>query len=99
MEAFAAQEIHRKDSLDEDKLMQKLANGRLDAAFIRKEAALYRIKMDTSYNNIKVGPVIGSADIMLRIHPSKAATLDSINAAITKIIDNGQLQSIYDKYR
>lgn len=99
MDAFASKKISRQDSQDEDKLMQKMASGRLDAAFIRKEAAQYRIKVDSKFKALVIGDVIGSADIMLRIHPSKSSVIESINAAIKTLKENGTLDEIYSQYR
>jgi polar amino acid transport system substrate-binding protein len=99
MDAFGSRKITRKDSLDEDKLMLKLANNRIDAAFIRKEAAQYRIKTDSKLANIETGNVIGSADIMFRIHPSKSGVIPSINKAISELQASGALDAIYNKYR
>lgn len=99
MDAFAGRKIHRQDSLDEDKLMQKMAGGRLNAAFIRKEAAQYRIKVDNKFKALVIGDVIGSADIMLRVHPSKSSIMDSLNSAIKTLKESGKIDEIYSQYR
>lgn len=99
MDAFASKMINRQDSQDEDKLMNKVASGRIDAAFIRKEAAQYRIKVDSKFKDLVIGDVIGSADIMLRIHPSKSSVVESINAAIKTLKESGKLDEIYSRYR
>ncbi len=99
MEAFASNKISRQDSQDEDKLMLKMASGRLDAAFIRKEAAQYRIKIDDQYKALVIGDAIGSVDIMLRIHPSKSSAIESINFAIKTLKESGVIDEIYSKYR
>lgn len=99
MDAFASKSINRQDSLDEDKLMQKMAGGRLDAAFIRKEAVQYRIKVDSKFKELVIGDVIGSADIMLRVHPSKSSVIESLNTAIKTLKGNGKLDEIYSRYR
>lgn len=99
MDAFASGQIQRKDSVSEDQLLKKLASGRLDLVFIRKEALLYRQKIDAAYRTLVMGDVIGSADISIRIHPSKASHITEINAAITAIRNDGSLERIYDRYR
>jgi len=99
MDAFASKQLIRQDSLNEDKLMLKLANNRIDTAFIRKEAALYRIKTNPKLKTVEVGNEIGSADIMFRIHPSKSSTLSDINQAITNLKANGTIEQIYTTYR
>lgn len=99
MDAFGSGSIHRQDSLNEDKLMLKLVNNRIDTAFIRKEAAQYRIKTDASLKSIQIGSVIGSADIMFRVHPSKASVIPAINEAITELKANGTVETIYAQYR
>jgi polar amino acid transport system substrate-binding protein len=99
MDAFTAGSLLRQDSLNEDKLMLKLVNNRIDTAFIRKEAAQYRIKTDPKLKTIKIGDVIGSADIMFRVHPSKASVIPAMNQAITELKANGTIETIYSKYR
>lgn len=99
MDAFASGKIIRQDSPDEDKLMLKLANGRVDTAFIRKEAALYRIKTNPKFNTVEVGDEISSADIMFRVHPSKASALNEINQAITNLKASGAIEQIFTNYR
>ena len=79
--------------------MLKLANNRIDTAFIRKEAALYRIKTNPKLKTVEVGNEIGSADIMFRIHPSKSSILGDINQAITNLKANGTIEQIYTTYR
>lgn len=99
MDAFSAGSIKRADSVDEDQLMKKLANARLDTVFIRKEAALYRIKINPDYAKLAVGNSISSSDISMRLHPSKKSALDSINKAIAKLKQNGEMDKIFAKYQ
>lgn len=99
MDAFASGQIQRKDSVNEEQLLKKLSSGRLDLVFIRREAVLYRQKIDAEYHGLVIGDVIGSADISIRIHPSKAAHIAEINAAISAIQSDGSLEHIYARYR
>lgn len=99
MDAFGSGSILRQDSLNEDKLMLKLVNNRIDTAFIRKEAAQYRIKTDSNLKSVQIGSVIGSADIMFRVHPSKASVIPAMNKAITALKSNGTIDTIYSQYR
>lgn len=99
MEAFSSGALLRKDSLSEDNLMLKLAHNRIDVAFIRKEAAQYRIKVNNEFKNLVFKDRISSVDIMLRVHPSKSDALGSLNSAIKTLKENGTIETIFQKYR
>jgi len=99
MDAFKSKKIKRQDSQSEEKLMLKMASGRLDAMFIRKEAVQYRIKIDEQFKDLVIGDAIGAVGIMFRIHPSKASAVESLNSAIEQLKANGKIDEIYSKYR
>ena len=99
MDAFASRSMKRQDSQGEQQLMLKMASGRLDAMFIRKEAVQYRMKIDEKFKGLVIGDAIGAADIMFRVHPSKAQVVESINSAIEELKANGKIEEIYSKYR
>ncbi len=99
MDAFAKGEIKREEGNDEENLLKRLLKGRYKQVFIRKEIAEYWMKLNPRYQNFEIGDVIGSAEIMIRVHPSKAHVLERFNKAIQQLKQSGQIERIYVQYR
>ena len=98
-DAFEAKKIIRIDNLSESLLLKQLLYDRVDQIFIGYRTILYYQKMYPEYRSFVVGNVVGEADVKLRIHPSKAYILPDINHALRQLIEAGEIQKIYDKYR
>nr|CCG06104.1 putative amino acid ABC transporter, periplasmic protein [Hahella chejuensis] len=96
---FQNGDIERYDVNGESQLLTMLVAGRLDQVIINKDLALYRMRENPVYRGLEPGFEVGGVDVMLRIHPNKAAALERLNAAIKALIDSGEIEGIWDKYR
>ncbi len=83
---------------DENKLIQLLLAGRLGQALMNKDFANYQIKTLGLKDKLVVGKPCSVVDMMIRFHPSKKQAVPRFNKAIEKLLKNGTIQSIYDKY-
>ncbi|MDM8536574.1 transporter substrate-binding domain-containing protein [Desulfobacterales bacterium HSG17] len=97
--AFANREIIRKDSVTEIHLLRKLEVGRIDQVFINKVTAQYWMKKTPAYKNLEIGDEISSLDVMLRLHPNKKGVLDRLNKALKHLVESGEIDRIYARYR
>ena len=84
---------------NENKLIQLLLAGRLDQALMNKDFALYQIKERKLGNRLVVSKPYDSLDMMIRFHPSKKEALPRFNRAIDKLLGDGTIEKIYDRYR
>ncbi|WP_320175116.1 transporter substrate-binding domain-containing protein [Maridesulfovibrio sp.] len=96
---FADGRINTHILENEDKLLQLLLAGRLDQALINKDTALYQIRELGIGDKLVVGKSYDSLDMMIRFHPSKQYALPRFNKAIDKLLNDGIIAKIYDKYR
>ncbi|MCG6201546.1 substrate-binding periplasmic protein [Psychromonas antarctica] len=83
----------------EKKLIQLLLAGRLDQAFINKDFALYQIKKQHLTEQLVIGESNSVVDQMIRFHPTKKSALPRFNKAIKKLIKDGSIEHIYERYR
>lgn len=84
---------------NEDELIKLLLAGRIDQAFMNKKFAQYQIKTRRLGDELVVGDVFSSKDIMIRFHPSRKAAIPRFNKAIRKLKGNGTIDRILNKYR
>lgn len=96
---FAEERIKPYPMQDENKLIQMLLAGRLDQALMNKDFANYRIKVQSLQDRLKVSKPCSIVDIMMRLHPTRKHAIPRINKALQKLIDNGTIRGIYDRYR
>ncbi|MFW5499160.1 MULTISPECIES: substrate-binding periplasmic protein [unclassified Maridesulfovibrio] len=96
---FADGRINTHVLENEDKLLQLLLAGRLDQAFMNKDTALYQIRELGLEDKLIVGKAYDSLDMMIRFQPSKQYMLPRFNKAIDKLLNDGTITKIYDKYR
>lgn len=83
---------------DENKLIQLLLAGRLGQALMNKDFAQYQIKTLGLKGRLIIGKPCSVVDMMIRFHPSKKHAVPRLNKAIEKLLKNGTIKSIYDKY-
>jgi polar amino acid transport system substrate-binding protein len=88
---------NRLDS--ENKLIQLLLAERLDQALINKDFALYQIKKQHLTNQLVVSEFNSVIEQMIRFHPTKKSALPRFNKAIKKLLKDGSIERIYDRYR
>ncbi|ACS80528.1 substrate-binding periplasmic protein [Maridesulfovibrio salexigens] len=96
---FADGRINTHVLENENKLLQLLLAGRLDQAFMNKDTALYQIRELGVEDQLLVGKTYDSLDMMIRFQPSKQYVLPRFNKAIDKLLNDGTITKIYDKYR
>jgi len=97
--AFSEEKIIKIDNLSEKYLLKQLLLGRLDQIFIGYRTVLYYMKRYPEYQHLIIGDFISKVDVKIRIHPNKAHLLPDINAGLQKMITNGDIESIYNKYK
>jgi len=83
----------------ENKLIQLLLAERLDQAFINKDFAQYKIKTHHDEQQLVIGESTSMVEQMIRFHPKKKSALPRFNNAIKKLLKNGTIERIYDRYR
>ena len=84
----------RNDSSDNISQIQKVALERTDAGIIDRAALAYVLKKNKVLKErnveIEIGPVINRSDLKIRVHTSRPELVESINAAIKKMKQNGK---------
>ncbi len=92
----------RSDSSDNISQIQKVALQRSDAGIIDRAALVYVLKnnKELKERNVKVeiGPVINRSDLKIRVHTSRPELVESINAAIKEMKQDGAIQKTIDSY-
>ena len=83
----------------EENLLKQLALVRVEQIFMGYRTVLYFKKKDSRFRNLQIGDVVGQNNISLRLHPSKGYLLPELNQALQKLLDSGEIQAIYDKYK
>jgi polar amino acid transport system substrate-binding protein len=58
-----------------------------------------KLNSDDANGSILIGSIISSADLMLRVHPSKKHVLQQLNSIITELITEGEIEGILARYR
>lgn len=91
--------IHAVFCSDEERLMDLLAEGRIDATVILKPFAQYQIKKRRKFQDLAFGREFSRLDIMMRLHPSRAEALKRFDKAIKRLKQSGEMERIYDRYR
>lgn len=84
---------------DEDKLLQLLAERRIDVTIIHKPLVQYRMKTTPEYRDFVIGKPFIQDDIMMRFIPSKSYAVPRFNKAIRQLINSGKINEIQAKYR
>jgi polar amino acid transport system substrate-binding protein len=97
--AMSAGLITRLDNLSSDLLLEQLLVGRLDQIFIGYDTILYMQKIRPEYRVLEIGNVVDEQDVMLRLHPDKAAYLPLFNQALQQMMKDGEIEKIYSQYR
>ncbi|WP_281558562.1 transporter substrate-binding domain-containing protein [Thalassomonas sp. RHCl1] len=98
-QAFASGKIKKVENSIEQSLLKQLALGRIEQIFMGYRTVLYFKKQGGVFKDLAIGDVVGRNSISLRLHPSKAYLLPGINAALQKMLDSGEIQAIFDKYK
>jgi polar amino acid transport system substrate-binding protein len=97
--SFANEDIERINLKDGQSLLNFFAAGRIDYIIIDKTVAEYWMLNHTNHKEYEINYVVSSADIMLRVHPSKIQVLSKLNTAIKELVSSGEIEKIYAQYR
>lgn len=84
---------------NEHKLIKLLAAERLSQVLINKDFAQYEIKKQNLSEQLILGPSYHVLDMMIRFHPKKKDAVPRFNKAIDKLVKDGTIDKIYQKYR
>lgn len=95
---FRSGQFRREDGKDDKEILTKLGAGRYDWLVINEAVLDYAQKIQHRKLCLPIA-IIGEAEVMLRLHPSKAGMLPRINAAILKLHANGRLAAIRKQYQ
>lgn len=98
-QAFASGQIKKVENSIEEHLLKQLALDRIAQIFMGYRTVLYFKKQGGAFKHLVAGNVVGRNSIRLRLHPSKAHLLPGIDAALQKMLDSGEIQAIFDKYK
>lgn len=100
VKAFEAKEVTREDVNSPDLNFNKLKLGRIGAFVLSDILAAYELKTKADYSSMAMAPYVLSEH---QIHWAFSATnkvqADRINAALTKLRDNGTITRILAKYK
>jgi polar amino acid transport system substrate-binding protein len=84
---------------DENKLVQMVLAGRLEQAIMNKDFALFAIKELGAEEQLVISKPCDTVDIMIRFHPSKRKAVSKFNKALKRLMSDGTIDKIYNKYR
>ena len=99
MQSIADGHIERVDVTDEPNLFNLLERGRVNQIFTDRVVQQYWAKKHPHYQRFPTSKTLISLDVMLRLHPSKAPRLAAINQALRQLIERGQVDEIFKRYR
>ncbi|MDG1580524.1 transporter substrate-binding domain-containing protein [Pseudomonas sp. GOM6] len=91
-------QLDRRNALNEQQLLSMLSKSRFDQILINKAVAQYNLLMIPQYRQLKIGDVVSSYDVSMRVHPRHAAWLDRLDAAIVQLKQQGTIDKIYARY-
>ncbi len=96
--SFNAGVILREDGENERNLLFRLAAGRFNQVIVQANSVEYWMAVEPEFQKLEVGPVNYTAEIMMRVHPSKAAAIPRLNNAIHLLKNNGKIREIYQQF-
>ena len=97
--AFSAGMVIRVQGGSEYTLAEQLLKGRFNQIFIGKTTFLHLQREHPAFRSLEMGDVVAQAEVMMRIHISKAELLPRLNQALLALKKKGEIAAIYAKYR
>ncbi len=97
-ELFATQRITKVENVSEINLLKQLSINRLNHIFIGYRTILYYQKNYPEFRKFKIGGVVNSAKIRMRVQPAKANLLNVIDETLTQLKYDGVIDDVYQKY-
>ncbi|BBN83716.1 hypothetical protein PA25_37010 [Pseudoalteromonas sp. A25] len=86
------------DNISEKELLGQLAYGRLDYVLIGKDTAHYYMANNPKYRQFKDAYTIETAQVSMRLQPHLIELKEQLNTALTTMINNNEIDTIYKKY-
>ncbi|MEW6983842.1 substrate-binding periplasmic protein [Colwelliaceae bacterium 6471] len=96
--AFNENKIIKVENLSESILLKQLITNRLQYVFIGFRTILY-YQQQPIYKQLAIGEIVSEVQAKMRIHPSKAHFLPELNAGLKLMLENGDIEKIYQKYQ
>ncbi|TWX58559.1 substrate-binding periplasmic protein [Colwellia hornerae] len=97
--SFAKDEINRILNKSESLLIKQLLAERIDQIFISKSSIEYMKRHLPALNDIVVGDVVSSVEVMMRVHPTKLELIPRLNKALQQMINDKSIEKIIAKYQ
>ncbi|WP_338292618.1 substrate-binding periplasmic protein [Planctobacterium marinum] len=97
--AFSSEMIIRINNVSQTNLLQQLLKDRFKQVFVGLNTILYFQKEMPEYRHLQIGSVVDKRDVMMRVHPNQKAILPVLNDALMQMINEGEIQRIYARYR
>jgi ABC-type amino acid transport substrate-binding protein len=102
MKLFSDARVSRVDKEDSETLYKLLSLGRLGALIDTRVAFDYRMKKNTQqsqYRLKKSNLIDGEYDLSCVLSQKSLLPLDSLNLALRKLVDTGEIASVFNRYR
>lgn len=93
-----AGQIDRRNGLNEAQLLEMLAKSRFDQIVVNKAIVQYSMIKVPEYRYLEIGDAMSAFDVSMRVHPRHEAWLDTLDAAILQLKQQGVIKKIYAKY-
>lgn len=93
-----AGQIDRRNGLNEAQLLEMLAKSRFDQVVVNKAIVQYSMIKVPEYRYLEIGDAMSTFDVSMRVHPKHEAWLDTLDAAILQLKQQGVIKKIYGKY-
>ena len=95
-QAFSQKIARRIEGADETQLLHLLINERIDQVFMSKQVFLYLQSRHSEYSSFVIGDVVGRYDVAIRVHPSQAQIIPTLNRTIQTLKANGTIKQLFD---
>lgn len=98
-QAFENKLITKVSNRSEKLLLKQLMADRIKYLFIGDITIKYYMQQNPQYRDLVIGDMVSSVAVKLRVHPSKAYIIETLNTALRALIAQGEIDKIYQKYQ
>jgi len=98
-QAFEQKLITKVSNRSEKLLLKQLIADRVKYIFIGDTTVKYYMQQNPEYRNLAFGDMVSQVAVKLRVHPSKAYIIDTLNTALKTLMAQGEIEKIYQKYQ
>ncbi|MFB0826543.1 substrate-binding periplasmic protein [Chromobacterium violaceum] len=95
--AFGSRKLLRDGSANEDEMLDKLRQGRVQAVVLERRRAQYWSRRDEGGRCLP-GESVGSLPVSLRLHPQYRELLPRLNQAIQQLNEQGRLRPLFARH-